>query len=595
MKIKVLNTETQVEIHEMNLDDWIDQTGECSLGRSPHSGLVLDSPDVSRLHAKLAFESGHYYFYDLGSSNGSMINGRVVDPQQKQLLKPGDIIRVGEFMLTLYPLNDQSERLPATVIGGSEMTVCGQLHFPESIDTHPSPEAEVSMSQPEQQLEQPEPETPPQIEEPSTLETPMRIPTQSSLSTDDELVDDEVENQTNDKFDDANDHFSASQTSEPSLDAAPVERPESNFTVIQLEPSVDLSQPSIDDASDAVMDVRSEVEAVEQLSSEALEKITGSLISDRFSVETLPMSPVSTEEPTFIQADQPLEPEVDISEPLHQLDRDLDETLDDTGELQPLSNFVETALEPAETDEDLKLSIQQCEDSEINETDELEQEAELELEADIATNSGDALLTETLNEVINETNIPDANPGDEVAVAEELEVEILDDSDSASSDDAVDEVDDRVNDSNAITPDTRVPAPLKHQPILSEKYVALLAHDSQAAALVELVASHKSFLMDCSTIATPSIHEMLKQQTEFEVTQQTPSIPIGGYQTINRLITADKIAAVIFLRDFLNAQVNQANDEAFSRSCNIHQVLFASNLSTADALLHYLQVMSKQT
>ncbi|NJO79511.1 MAG: methylglyoxal synthase [Cyanobacteria bacterium RM1_2_2] len=591
MKIKVLNTETQVEVREMNLDDWIDQTGECSLGRSPYSGLVLDSPDVSRLHAKLAFESGHYYFYDLGSSNGSMINGRVVDPQQKQLLKPGDIIRVGEFMLTLHSLNDQAESLPATVIGGSEMTVCGQFSPSEPLSIHSVPVAEVSISQLEQQLELSALEAASQ-EESSVLEKPPEAATLTDILADHKLSDDEIENQTDGESENTTDNFSSDeQATELSTDAVTeaesIELPESNFTVIQLEPSVDLSEASIVDTTG---------EAVEPLSREPFEErddaLGSNVTTDKLSTDSL-----STEEPTFIQSGEPSEPEAVTSEPMHQLNADLEQTSDDTSKSQQFSNLVEATLEPLEADEHLVSPLQlpgdldQPDESDITEGDAPDLEIEPRLEVDRIQNSDSTLPTETMDaEICDKEEIVNPDLWNEPSNIEELKLETLDEGDSTSSNYANEQVDE----SDLITPDTRIPAPAEHPPVLSEKYVALLAHDNQATALAELVETHKAFLAHCSTIATPSISEVLKQHTGFEVTQQTPSIPVGGYQTINGLITADKIAAVIFLRDFLNAQVNSVNDEAFSRSCNIHQVLFASNFSTADALLDHLQVASQQ-
>lgn len=70
--------------------------------------LVLDSANVSRLHGKFLRQDGHSSFYDLGSSNGSIINGEKVTVNQANVLKAGDIIRLGDFVLLL---EDVSSRL----------------------------------------------------------------------------------------------------------------------------------------------------------------------------------------------------------------------------------------------------------------------------------------------------------------------------------------------------------------------------------------------------------------------------------------------------------------------------------------------------
>lgn len=107
--------------------------------------------------------------------------------------------------------------------------------------------------------------------------------------------------------------------------------------------------------------------------------------------------------------------------------------------------------------------------------------------------------------------------------------------------------------------------------------------------LAQFVAEYKDFFSQCLTIATPTISETLDRQSGVAVSQQTPVVPVGGYQAIASLIGSGDILAVIFLRDVLLASPGQANEEAFLRLCNINQVLFASNIPTAKAIVHYLE------
>src|SRR5437870_3838811 len=53
--------------------------GGCSIGRSPRSAIVLDSPNVSRRHAIINVQNvGEFWLIDLGSSNGTFLNKRRV-------------------------------------------------------------------------------------------------------------------------------------------------------------------------------------------------------------------------------------------------------------------------------------------------------------------------------------------------------------------------------------------------------------------------------------------------------------------------------------------------------------------------------------
>src|SRR5438046_9408870 len=51
----------------------------CSIGRSPKSAIVLDSPKASRRHAIINLQNvGEFWLIDLGSRNGTFLNKRRV-------------------------------------------------------------------------------------------------------------------------------------------------------------------------------------------------------------------------------------------------------------------------------------------------------------------------------------------------------------------------------------------------------------------------------------------------------------------------------------------------------------------------------------
>ncbi|MEI6446227.1 MAG: hypothetical protein WCO29_24650, partial [Nostocales cyanobacterium ELA583] len=125
-----------------------------------------------------------------------------------------------------------------------------------------------------------------------------------------------------------------------------------------------------------------------------------------------------------------------------------------------------------------------------------------------------------------------------------------------------------------------------------QKNIVLIAHESNKSELADLVAQHQEFFSQSLTISWPSVSEVLKQQAGITVSEEIPPPTSGGYQKINLLLNAGDISAVIFLRDFLTTQAGQANEEAFLRICNINQVLVATNLKTAQAIVHYLKHIS---
>jgi serine phosphatase RsbU (regulator of sigma subunit) len=68
------------------------------IGRAVDSQVLLESTTVSRHHAQLTQDaSGRWQIRDLGSRNGTLINGHAI---KEQLLRPGDQIQIGSFELT---------------------------------------------------------------------------------------------------------------------------------------------------------------------------------------------------------------------------------------------------------------------------------------------------------------------------------------------------------------------------------------------------------------------------------------------------------------------------------------------------------------
>ena len=63
-----------------------------SIGRASDNDVIVDDPEVSRHHCQLKLQHGAYSLADLGSRNGSWINGQ---PVSEVALGPGDMIRIG--------------------------------------------------------------------------------------------------------------------------------------------------------------------------------------------------------------------------------------------------------------------------------------------------------------------------------------------------------------------------------------------------------------------------------------------------------------------------------------------------------------------
>jgi hypothetical protein len=76
--------------------DWTGADNELLLGRHRGCDLRFADPTVSRRHAQLRFRDGRWILQDLGSTNGTRVNGVAVGRCE---LRPGDAVEVGELRL----------------------------------------------------------------------------------------------------------------------------------------------------------------------------------------------------------------------------------------------------------------------------------------------------------------------------------------------------------------------------------------------------------------------------------------------------------------------------------------------------------------
>jgi hypothetical protein len=69
-----------------------------TIGRGRQADIVLSDPNVSRQHAEIRPRGGSWVITDLGSTNGSQLNGRRLE--DSEVLRSGDEIELGESMMT---------------------------------------------------------------------------------------------------------------------------------------------------------------------------------------------------------------------------------------------------------------------------------------------------------------------------------------------------------------------------------------------------------------------------------------------------------------------------------------------------------------
>ena len=70
--------------------DWV------VIGRGRGADIVIAEPTMSRAHAAIGFDGERFFVQDLGSTNGTRVNGAA---DQKATLKDGDEVQLGKLLV----------------------------------------------------------------------------------------------------------------------------------------------------------------------------------------------------------------------------------------------------------------------------------------------------------------------------------------------------------------------------------------------------------------------------------------------------------------------------------------------------------------
>ncbi len=84
---------------------------EITIGRQDGNTIRLTERNVSRRHARLVRQNGHFLIEDLGSYNGTRINGERIQGQSE--IHDGDLIQIGDYDLALQAEGAANASAPA--------------------------------------------------------------------------------------------------------------------------------------------------------------------------------------------------------------------------------------------------------------------------------------------------------------------------------------------------------------------------------------------------------------------------------------------------------------------------------------------------
>lgn len=118
--------------------------------------------------------------------------------------------------------------------------------------------------------------------------------------------------------------------------------------------------------------------------------------------------------------------------------------------------------------------------------------------------------------------------------------------------------------------------------------IALIAHDSKKELMVQFCIAYCGILSHHDIRATGTTGKLVAEATGLHI-QRYLSGSQGGDQQLASSISCNEVDLLIFFRDPLNAKSHEPNDINILRLCDIHNIPVATNIATAEALIHALE------
>lgn len=110
-----------------------------TIGRSRECMLVLDSSSISRLHARCTRDHLNIFVEDMGSTNGTFVNGRRLESGEAYRLRAGDVISFAQVCTAVFDDPATTAQIDAVQfpkpgleldVAAARVTVAGQLLYP---------------------------------------------------------------------------------------------------------------------------------------------------------------------------------------------------------------------------------------------------------------------------------------------------------------------------------------------------------------------------------------------------------------------------------------------------------------------------------
>ena len=118
--------------------------------------------------------------------------------------------------------------------------------------------------------------------------------------------------------------------------------------------------------------------------------------------------------------------------------------------------------------------------------------------------------------------------------------------------------------------------------------IALIAHDSKKELMVQFCIAYCGILSRHNLVATGTTGKTTAEATGLQITRFIAGSQGGAQQKASR-IGCDEIDLLLLFRDPLNPKPNEPDEQALLRLCDVHNIPVATNIATAEVLIHGLE------
>ncbi|MBQ4095755.1 MAG: methylglyoxal synthase [Oscillospiraceae bacterium] len=118
--------------------------------------------------------------------------------------------------------------------------------------------------------------------------------------------------------------------------------------------------------------------------------------------------------------------------------------------------------------------------------------------------------------------------------------------------------------------------------------IALIAHDAKKELMVQFCIAYSGVLSKHNICATGTTGKQVSEASGLKI-RRYMSGSQGGGQQISARISCNEIDLLLFFRDPISAKPHEPNDADLLRLCDVHNIPVATNIATAEALIHALE------